>query len=293
MLSVVIATKDRASFLARVLDSLGAQEGAPPFEVVVVDNGSHDETPSLLSERAAAAPYSLRGVHVARPSRAAARNAGIAAASGLLVAFIDDDVSLPVGFLAAHAAAHCEPFEAAVSGPILNVAGYDARSAPRAANYSRAFFCTCNVSVPRSALLAVGGFDEAFDLYGWEDTELGLRLRRHAVRRVFAWNAYLWHIKPPHSETLEIVHAKTVERARMAVRLLEKDRSLRTKLATGAYGVNVLRSTVFAPPWSLGAYRAAAVNPRLPKPLRALARAQYLDGTYTATLRRVRRKPSA
>ena len=39
-LSVVIATKDRAAFLARALDSLGSQQGAPSFEVVVVDNGS-------------------------------------------------------------------------------------------------------------------------------------------------------------------------------------------------------------------------------------------------------------
>ncbi|MDQ2908273.1 MAG: glycosyltransferase family 2 protein [Candidatus Eremiobacteraeota bacterium] len=291
-LSVVIATKDRAPFLARALDSLAVQQSAPPFEAIIVDNGSHDTTPALLAERAAVAPFPLRTVHVARPNRGAARNAGIAAARGALVAFVDDDVWLPPGFLAAHAAAHRGPFAAAVSGPILNVGGYDARPAPRAANYSRAFFCTCNVSVPRSALMAAGGFDESFDLYGWEDTELGLRLRRRDVRRIFAWDAYLWHIKPPESETLEIVHAKTVERARMAARLLGKDRSLRTKLATGAYGLNVLRSTVFAPPWSLGMYRAAALNERAPKLVRMLARMQYLDGAYTATLRRTRRNPA-
>jgi len=288
-LSVIIATKDRAAFLARALESLEAQRAAPAFEVVVVDNGSSDATPALLTARAVAAPYPLRVVRMAQPNRAAARNAGIAVSTGVLALFVDDDVRLPVDFLAAHHAAHRGPFPTAVSGPILNVPNYDGRPKPTWANYSGAFFCTCNVSVPRSALVAVGAFDEAFNLYGWEDTELGLRLRRHDVRRAFAWDAYLWHVKPPHSETLDVVHVKVVERARMAARLLRKDRSLRTKLATGAYGPNLLRSSVFSPAWSLAAYRAVATNERVPKAVRSMARARFLDGAYTSTLRRALR----
>ena len=285
-LSVVIATKDRAGFLARALDSLDLQHDIPSLEVVVVDNGSRDATPSLLVQRATTARYALRNVRVAEPNRGAARNAGVAAATGDVIAFVDDDVWLPEGFVRAHVAAHREAAPAAVSGPILNVPGYDARPKPRWSNYSGAFLCTCNVSVPRPALLAVGGFDESFDLYGWEDTELGLRLRRSGVRRTFAWDAYLWHIKPPQSETLDVVYDKTVERARMAARLLHKDDSLRTRLATGAYQPNLTRSVLFAPGWSLGMYRALATDARLPGPLRHIARAQLLDGAYTTTLRR-------
>lgn len=284
--SVVIATKDRAGFLARTLDSLAAQRDAPPFEVVVVDNGSHDATPQLLAARSSGTSFGLRSVHVAQPNRGAARNAGIAAATGTSVAFVDDDVWLPERFLAAHAAAQRATGAVTVSGPILNVPGYATRPKPAWSNYSGAFLCTCNVSVPRAALLAVGGFDEAFDLYGWEDTELGLRLRRSGVRRVFAWDAYLWHIKPPRSETLEVLYAKTVERAQMAARLLRKDGSLRTRLATGAYQPNLARSALLAPHWSLRAYRALATSARVPGPLRSLARAQLLDGAYTSTLRR-------
>lgn len=284
-LSVIVATKDRVAFLERALDSLGAQRGAPPFEVVVVDNGSRDATAERVRARAPSAPFALVLVQVPQPNRGAARNAGIAAATGDVVVFVDDDVWLPDGFLAAHAAAHAGVFPLAVSGPILNVPDYGARPKASFANYSGAFFCTCNVSVPRSALRAVGGFDEGFDLYGWEDTELGLRLRRHDVRRGFAWRAYLWHIKPPNSETLDVVYDKTVERATMAARLLRKDGSLRTKLATGAYALNLVRASVLAPRWSLPAYRALATNERLPRALRAFARAQLLDGAYTATLR--------
>jgi len=284
--SVVIATKDRANFLGRALESLARQGPAPAFEVLVVDNGSSDGTPELVRERSAAAPFALRLLSVPQPNRSAARNAGVRAALGAIVVFVDDDVYLPEGFLAAHAAAHAGVFPLAVSGPILNVPSYGYRPRPAWTNYSGAFLCTCNVSVPRTALVAAGGFDESFDLYGWEDTELGLRLRRRDVRRAFAWAAYLWHIKPPATETLEVVYEKTVERAQMAARLLRKDASVRTKLATGAYRLNFLRSAVLAPEWSFAFYRRLASAPGLPGAVRSIGRAQLLDGTYRSVLRR-------
>ncbi len=288
ILSVVIATKDRAQFLANALDSLAAQEGAPPFETIVADNGSSDATAAVVAQRAERG-LQLSRVFVAEPNRGKARNAGVAAATGRLVAFVDDDVELPSQFLAAHARAHAGTVPLAVSGPILNVSGYGSRAKPSFGNYSGAFFCTCNVSLPRAAFLAAGGFDESFDLYGWEDTELGLRLRRRDVRRAFAWDAYLYHIKPPDTETLDVVLGKTRERARMAARLLQKDAGLRTKLATGAYGANLLRSQLTVPAWTLPFYSSLARSKRAPQPLRALARAQLLDGEYTGELRRALR----
>jgi GT2 family glycosyltransferase len=286
-LSVVIATKDRAPALRRALASFATQTGAPPFEIVAVDNGSSDGTAEALRELAREASYPLHYRFVAQPNRGAARNAGIATATGRVVAFVDDDVVVPPGFLAAHATAHARSgAAAAVSGPILNVPDSVARPKPSLANYSGAFFCTCNVSVPRDALNAVGGFDEGFDRYGWEDTELGLRLRRAGVRRAFAWPAYLYHIKPPRVETLDVVLQKTVERAQMAARFVRKEPGLRAKLATGAYAFNLWRSALLAPGWSLARYRALALDERVPAALRALARGQYLDGAYRTALRR-------
>ena len=280
--SVVIATRDRADFLARALASLDAQIDAPAFEVVVVDNGSRDDTAALVHARAAA--YPLHYVFAPEPNRGAARNAGVRIATGDVVLFVDDDVRLPPRFLFAHATAHARAPGRAVSGPILNVPGPCDEPMPTFANYSGAFFCTCNVSVARAAFVAVGGFDEAFTLYGWEDTELGLRLRRSGVGRGFAWAAYLWHIKPPKVETFDTVVRKTVERGTMAARLLRKDGGTRTKLATGAYALNLARSRAFAPRWSLATYRALATNDRAPAVLRAFARGQYLDGRYREAL---------
>ncbi len=284
-LSIIIATRNRASLLARVLESLAAQEAPPPFEVVVADNGSSDATADVVA-RAASSQLDIRRVYVAEPNRAAARNAALAAAEGEIVVFVDDDVWLPPTFLCAHAKAHRGDGVLAVSGPILNVPSYDERPRPGPFHYSNAFLCTCNVSLPRAALLAVSGFDARFKLYGWEDTELGLRLRRSGVRRAFAWDAYLYHIKPPNVETPAEVERKAVERAQMAVLLLEKDSTPRTRFATGAYALNMLRSQILAPPALAPWFRRLAENARLPAFVRAVARAQWLDAVYIKALRR-------
>jgi GT2 family glycosyltransferase len=187
--------------------------------------------------------------------------------------------------LAAHAREHEAGRPVTVAGPIVNVPSFDDRPKPTLANASRAFLCTCNASLPRASYDAVGGFDESFDLYGWEDTELGIRLRRAGVARRYSWDAYLYHIKPPQTETLDVVLRKTVEKARMAARLVDKDPTARTRLATGAYAANLARAALVAPGWSLGWYEALATNPNAPAALRAFGRAQFLDGWYARELR--------
>ncbi len=292
--SVVIATKDRADFLRGALASFAVQHEAPAFEVVVVDNGSSDATRDVVEEYRTRGEIAVRYAFVAEPNRGAARNAGIAIARGAIVAFVDDDVVVPPGFLAAHNAAHAATlFPAAVSGPILNVPDANIRPKPNGANYSGAFFCTCNVSVPRSSLIAAGNFDERFNLYGWEDTELGLRLRRRDVRRAFAWDAYLWHLKPEHSETFEVLLSKVTERAQMAAYLLRVDGGWRARLATGAYGLNLARAAILAPPWSFEFFKRLASNASAPAAVRAFARAQALDVAYTTTLRRALARPQS
>jgi len=284
-LSVVIATKDRAALLDGALASLRAQKNAPEYELIVVDNGSSDATPEIARKHRA------EYVFVAEPNRGKARNAGIDRAEGELVAFVDDDVVVPPHFVAAHAKAHAAEGEPlAVSGPIVNVPDPAHRPDPTAANFSRAFFVTCNVSVRAAALRAVGGFDEAFDLYGWEDTELGVRLRAHGVRRAFAWDAYLWHVKPPTPESLEDALGKAIEKARMAARFVRKNPSARIKLATGAYGPNLVRARVLNPGFLQPFFAGVASSPRVPPALAQLARGALLDSVYTEELERQLRR---
>src|SRR5204863_903204 len=93
--SVIVPARDAAATLGRALAALGAQEGAPDFEVIVVDDGSRDGT-AQLAERAGA-----RTVRAAGDGPARARNAGAAAASGAVLAFTDADCYPTPGWLAA------------------------------------------------------------------------------------------------------------------------------------------------------------------------------------------------
>ncbi|MGA3038502.1 MAG: glycosyltransferase [Vulcanimicrobiaceae bacterium] len=276
MISIVIATKDRALFLQRALESLAQQRSAPEFEVVVADNGSTDGTPQVVADALEIVPYNLRRIEAGRANRGLARNMGVSAAAGELILFVDDDVWLPPNFVAAHVAEHRGGRSRVVTGPIVNVPDYEHRPRPGAAHYSSAFFCTCNASVSKVALEAVGGFDEAFNLYGWEDTELGLRLRNAGLEHAFAWDAFLYHIKPP--ESLDLAIRRTVEKAVMAAQFVQKSPSLRTKLATGAYRINLARGKLASP--LLPLFAGVASSDVLPKSVVAFARTRLLDGLY-------------
>jgi glycosyltransferase involved in cell wall biosynthesis len=281
--SIVIATKDRERYLERALASLEGQIGAPSFEVVVVDNGSSDGTAAVA--RRYGERLQLRYVNEPEPNRGRARNRGVASATGEYLLFCDDDVQAPPGWVAAHAAAHRDG-DLVVNGPILNVPSYEARPKPAAANYSGAFLCTCNASLRKRSFERAGGFDEGFDLYGWEDTELGVRLRNAGLRRLFAWDAYIWHIKPPAEQTLAVESAKALARARMARRFVGKHPSRRARLATGAYALNLVRGRYLVPDPLLAICAGVATAERAPAWLRAFARAQFLDALYTRELSR-------
>ena len=84
--SVVIPTYNYAGYVGEAIDSALAQT-APPHEVIVVDDGSTDDTPAVLARYAGR----VRVIRQANAGLSAARNAGIRAAGGEWVAFLDSD----------------------------------------------------------------------------------------------------------------------------------------------------------------------------------------------------------
>ncbi len=101
--SVVIRSKDEADRLRLALTSLVKQTA--PCEVLVVDDGSRDHTPSVLSELSSVIP--LRSVRHATPfGRSAAANAGARLATGDVLLFLDGDVLAHRELVARHAATH-------------------------------------------------------------------------------------------------------------------------------------------------------------------------------------------
>ena len=88
LVSAIIPTFNRAWSLGRAVDSVLTQ-AYQPLELIVVDDGSTDETPELLAPQAARGLIQL----ISQPNRgvSAARNAGLAMARGSLIAFLDSD----------------------------------------------------------------------------------------------------------------------------------------------------------------------------------------------------------
>jgi len=182
--SVVIATYERRDLLLRCVDALLAQTLPPTrFEIVIVDDGSsratreHVMAELSVRRRMRRAP-TLRFLWLPENrGPAAARNHGILAARGAVIAFTDDDTVPQPDWLAAGLAAIRQGADAvagAVDVPLPDVPTDYERDA---AGLSNAGFVTANCFVRRDLLGAVGGFDERFRCAWREDTDLCFRLR--------------------------------------------------------------------------------------------------------------------
>jgi glycosyltransferase involved in cell wall biosynthesis len=119
LVSVVVPTHNRADMLVRCLEALAAQSYAP-LEVIVVDDGSRDDTPGALERFKQAHPNLALVTFRNEPQRGAnaSRNRGIAASRGELVAFEDDDCVADPGWVAGLVAAFSSERVGAVSGMV-------------------------------------------------------------------------------------------------------------------------------------------------------------------------------
>ena len=199
-ISVVVPTHQRRERVLRMLRAFGRQTFPPDrFEVVVSIDGSTDGTREALD--AFASTHALRVLWHPKRSRAAARNAAIRASVGELTVLLDDDMEPAPEFLAAHWRAHEERARLGVLGPVPIAVEPTVAPAVRyiAAKFNGHLanlakpdyvlrltdFYSGNFSIRRDVLCEVGGFDEAFQLYGNEDLELSFRLARAGVRIVY------------------------------------------------------------------------------------------------------------
>ena len=221
-LTVVIPTLDKEPLLRRTLAALADQDsGGRSWEIVVVDDGSRDGTAAFLAAAAAATGSRLTVVSPGRNlGRARARNLGARTARGTWILFLDDDIVAPPGLVAAHLdALEARPgwgtIGRVVTAPEVvdapHFAYLDSRGVGRlpAGPAPARFFVTQNAAVPREAFLAVGGFDEDFAAYGFEDMEVAFRLEDEAGVRFLALDAP--RPRHVHHHTLDQYLAKKVE----------------------------------------------------------------------------------
>jgi GT2 family glycosyltransferase len=221
--SVIIPTRDRAEMLARCLDAL-AQARAPGggFEVIVVDNGSRDDTVRRVEAEMARGRLPLRMIAEAREGPSSARNCGVAAAAGALVIFLDDDALVDGGWLEAFARAAAGHPRALMQGRVLPgfpggrpvwltdalaafLGRVDEGPAP---GLLRGTMNSANMAVPRDLFVELGGFRSDLGPGGagmGEDTEFGLRAAARGFPARYVPEAVVDHVIPPERTTRRAV----------------------------------------------------------------------------------------
>ncbi len=169
----------------------------PDFEVIVVDDGSTDSTAAI------AEGYGFRVVRTENRGLSSARNTGLAAATGEIVAYLDDDAYPDPHWLGYLAETFARTDHVGVGGPNLTPAedGPVARCVARSPGNPTHVLLTdeeaehlpgCNMAFRRSALEAIGGFDPRFRAAG-DDVDVCWRLRERGWTLGFSPAATVWH----------------------------------------------------------------------------------------------------
>jgi glycosyltransferase involved in cell wall biosynthesis len=194
--SVVVCAYNAERTIGECLDGVAALD-YPDVEVIVVDDGSTDATADIAAGR---------GARVFRtPNRglSSARNTGLLASTGTIVAYLDSDAFPDPHWLRYLAGSFEDSTHAGIGGP--NIAPLD--SSPVAQCVARApggpihvllsdleaeHIPGCNMAFRREALIAIGGFDPRYDAAG-DDVDVCWRLMEHGGTLGFSPAAMVWH----------------------------------------------------------------------------------------------------
>jgi GT2 family glycosyltransferase len=194
--SVVVCSCNGAQTIAETLAALEKLE-YPDYEILVIDDGSTDHTSAIASR------HNVRLIRTQNNGLSAARNQGLKAATGEIIAYIDDDAYPDPHWLTYLAASFLRSNPAAVGGPNLAVPG-DSAIADCVANAPGGpihvllsdeiaeHIPGCNMAFRREKLSAIGGFDSHFRVAG-DDVDICWRLQERGWTVGFAPSAVVWH----------------------------------------------------------------------------------------------------
>ncbi len=206
--SVIVPTCNQAHVVRRVLAALAAQV-TPEVEIVVVDDGSEDQTEQMLMSLLQRGGQNLIYIRQDNRGAAAARNAGLSRARGEVVIFLDGDLIPAPGLVEAHVRFHREHLclthlaigrveMAAELGDHRQLRQHETRL-PFTGETCVEIPWHCaragNFSAKREFLALAGGFDPGMRSAA-EDTELGFRLRQRGARVFFLPLAVAIHYHP-------------------------------------------------------------------------------------------------
>ena len=240
LISVVIPTYNRLPILRKCLNALENQffiDDVHDYEIVIVDDGSTDGTSDWLRNNIQIFPH-LRLLEQSHGGPAIGRNFGVENSKGDLIIFIDSDLVVNKFFLSNHVDSLILAWKKLGNkkcftyGSVINTSNFNnPTSEPfKLQDLSWAYFATGNVAIDKKVLEISGLFDTSFQLYGWEDLELGERLRNMGVKLIKCPKAigYHWH---PALALDQIPHLIQIEkeRAKMGLVFYRKHPTFRVK----------------------------------------------------------------
>ena len=217
--SIVIPTLRRPGPLACALASAQAQTGVSGVEIVVVDNDPEGSARAHVEQ--AKGPFPVRYISVPEPGIANARNAGVAASKGALIAFLDDDEDAPAHWLRTLMKTRIEHDADAVFGPVCTrlpehierhrayFLRFFGREGPSSSgSIDHAYGCG-NSLVVRAALPSAQPFSAARNTTGGEDDLLFATMKAKGARFAWAAEAFVWE----EPVTQRVTLAYTLKRA--------------------------------------------------------------------------------
>jgi glycosyltransferase involved in cell wall biosynthesis len=240
--SIVIPTYNRLPILQKCILALELQtldtQIITGYEIVVVDDGSTDDTIEWLQTNTAQLPH-VKLYEQAHKGAAAARNLGVERAQGDTIIFIDSDLVVTPTFLQSHGSALLAGQQTLGNdklftyGAVINTANFENPTSEsyKIMDFSNAYFATGNVAIAKHWLLEVGLFDLGFSLYGWEDLELGVRLKEQGIKMIKCPAAVGYHWHPAFSlDRLPRMIEQEIERGKMGVVFYQKHPTLDVKM---------------------------------------------------------------
>jgi GT2 family glycosyltransferase len=195
-ISVVVCSYNGSRTIAETLAAL-ENLAYPDYEIIVVDDGSTDQTSAIASR------HKVKLIRTENNGLSAARNVGMNAASGDIVAYIDDDAYPDPHWLTFLASGLRDTEHAGIGGPNIAPPGDGAiadcvANAPGGPVHVLLSDCVaehipgCNMAYRRDKLLEIGGFDHRFRVAG-DDVDVCWRLQERGWTIGFAPTAVVWH----------------------------------------------------------------------------------------------------
>jgi len=237
--SIVIPTYNRKPILKKCLKALENQtlnNNISKYEIIVVDDGSTDGTPSWIKKNSDVLSHVVL-YEQDHGGPALGRNLGVMKSKYEIIIFIDSDLVVLNDFISCHVNKllfywNKNNKKCFTYGSVINTSNF---ANPESEMYkltdiSFAYFATGNVAISKELILNVGLFDTSFSLYGWEDLELGERLKKNGTKLVKCPEAIGFHWHPPFDcGQIESLISQEKERARMALIFYKKHPNLRVR----------------------------------------------------------------